>query len=353
MIEKLQVNRKFLPLTITISLFIVVYAFGMIQYKGFSSPQVFLNILIDNAFLFITCIGMTFVILSGGIDLSVGAVIALTTVVSAYMVEEMAVHPFIVIPFVLLMGITMGLFMGSIIHFFKVQPFIVTLSGLFFARGLCFLISTTSITITHPFYRAASLYRIYLPGGYFVSISVVIFLVVLVLALYLAHQTGFGRAVYAIGGNEQSARLMGLPVGRTKILIYTLNGFLSALAGVVFSLYTLSGYGLYVNGLELDAIAGVVIGGTLLTGGVGYVFGTVFGVLIMGLIQVLVIFQGTLSSWWTRIVVGLLTLFFILIQGAVMSGKRKRLTVAKIEKSIEEQEQEKAVVADNNLVADG
>jgi len=292
MIEKLQVNRKFLPLTITISLFIVVYAFGMIQYKGFSSPQVFLNILIDNAFLFITCIGMTFVILSGGIDLSVGAVIALTTVVSAYMVEEMAVHPFIVIPFVLLMGITMGLFMGSIIHFFKVQPFIVTLSGLFFARGLCFLISTTSITITHPFYRAASLYRIYLPGGYFVSISVVIFLVVLVLALYLAHQTGFGRAVYAIGG-------------------------------------------------------------TLLTGGVGYVFGTVFGVLIMGLIQVLVIFQGTLSSWWTRIVVGLLTLFFILIQGAVMSGKRKRLTVAKIEKSIEEQEQEKAVVADNNLVADG
>jgi len=350
MIDKLRINRKFLPLTITMSLFVLVYAFGMIQYRGFSSPQVFLNILIDNAFLFITCIGMTFVILSGGIDLSVGAIIALTTVVSAYMVEKLGISPFIVIPFVLLMGTTMGLFMGTIIHFFKVQPFIVTLAGLFFARGMCFIISTTSITITHPLYRALSLFKIYLPGGYFISLSVVIFLVVLVVAMYLAHLTGFGRAVYAIGGNEQSARLMGLPVGRTKILVYTQNGFLSALAGVVFSLYTLSGYGWYVNGLELDAIAGVVIGGTLLTGGVGYVIGTVFGVLIMGLIQTIVVFQGTLTSWWTRIVVGLLTLFFILIQGALVSGKRQRLSAARIEKSIEEQEQ--TAIAENNLVVD-
>ncbi|MEA3337210.1 MAG: galactofuranose ABC transporter, permease protein YjfF [Chloroflexota bacterium] len=350
--EKLQVNRKFLPLIIAMSLFVLVYAFGMIQYKGFSSPQVFLNILIDNAFLFITCIGMTFVILSEGIDLSVGAVIALTTVVSAYMVEKMAIHPFIAIPSVLLMGTLMGLVMGSIIYFFKVQPFIVTLAGLFFARGMCFVISTEAITISHPFYRAVSLYRIYLPGGYFISVSVVIFLVVLVVALYLAHLSNFGRAVYAIGGNEHSARLMGLPVGRTKILVYTQNGFLSALAGVVFSLYTLSGYGWYVNGLELDAIAGVVIGGTLLTGGVGYVIGSVFGVLIMGLIQTIVIFQGTLNSWWTRIVVGLLTLFFILIQGALVSGKRKRLSVARIEESWEEQEDELGADPTKNLVAD-
>ncbi len=353
MIQKLQVNRKYLPVTITITLFVMVYVYGMIQYKGFSSPQVFLNILIDNAFLFITCIGMTFVILSGGIDLSVGAIIALTTVVSAHMVEVQGLSPFIVIPFVLFMGTIMGLFMGSIIHFFRVQPFIVTLAGLFFARGMCFVISTTAITISHPFYRTLSLYRIYLPGGkYFVSVSVIIFLAVLGVALLLAHLTSYGRTVYALGGNEQSARLMGLPVGRTKVLIYTQNGFLSALAGVVFSLYTLSGYGWYVNGLELDAIAGTVIGGTLLTGGVGYVIGTVFGVLVMGLIQTVVIFQGTLNSWWTRIVVGLLTLFFILIQGFLVSGTRSRLSVDRVERSIEEQEKEAAALGESVLTAD-
>ncbi len=297
---------------------------------------------------------MTFVILSGGIDLSVGAMIALTTVVSAQLVENQGMSPFIVIPLVLLMGTGIGLIMGGIIQVFRVQPFIVTLAGLFFARGMCFIISTSAITISHPFYRAASLYRIYLPGGkYFISVSVIIFVVVLALALFLAHFTSYGRTVYAIGGNEQSARLMGLPVGRTKVLIYTMNGFLSALAGVAFSLYTLSGYGWYVNGLELDAIAGVVIGGTLLTGGVGYVIGTVFGVLIMGLIQTVVIFQGTLNSWWTRIVVGLLTLFFILIQGFLVSGKRSRLSVERVEQSVEEQERQATASGDRALAADG
>jgi ribose/xylose/arabinose/galactoside ABC-type transport system permease subunit len=203
---------------------------------------------------------------------------------------------------------------GRIIHFFKVQPFIVTLAGMFFARGMCFVISTDAITIADPFYRAVALYRIPIFGKTFISINVVIVLVVLLAAIYLAHFTRFGRTVYAIGGNEQSALLMGLPVARTKILVYTLNGFCSALAGVVFSIYMLSGYGLYTNGLELEAIASVVIGGTMLTGGVGYVVGTVFGVLIQGLIQTIIMFQGTLNSWWTKIVIGLLTLLFIGMQ---------------------------------------
>jgi simple sugar transport system permease protein len=213
--------------------------------------------------------------------------------------------------------------MGAIIHYFKVQPFIVTLAGMFFARGMCFVISTDAITISDPFYRAVGLYRIPMPGG-FISINVVIFLVVLVVALYLAHFTAFGRTVYAVGGNEQSALLMGLPVKRTKILVYTLNGFLSALAGVVFSIYMLSGYGLYTVGLELDAIAAVVIGGTQLTGGIGYVIGTVFGVLIEGLIQVIIMFQGTLNSWWTRIIIGLLTLLFIGMQSIFFSQDSAR-----------------------------
>ncbi len=319
-----QIDRKYLPLLVTISLFVGLYAFGIVQYRGFASPQVFFNLLIDNAFLLITSIGMTFVILSGGIDLSVGAVIAFTTVFSAYMLEELGLSPAIVIPTVLLCGVALGAVMGAIIHFFKVQPFIVTLAGMFFARGMCFVISTDAITISDPFYRAVALFRIPLFGKSFISINVVIVLVVLLAALYLAHLTRFGRTVYAIGGSEQSALLMGLPVARTKILVYTLNGFCSALAGVVFSIYMLSGYGLYTNGLELDAIASVVIGGTMLTGGVGYVIGTVFGVLIQGLIQTIIMFQGTLNSWWTKIVIGLLTLVFIGLQSIFSAQSRTR-----------------------------
>ena len=113
--------------------------------------------------------------------------------------------------------------------------------------------------------------------------------------IYLAHFTPFGRTVYAIGGSEPSALLMGLPVARTTVLVYTFSGFCSALAGVVFTFYMLSGYGLHAVGLELDAIAAVVIGGTLLSGGVGYVVGTLFGVLILGIIQTLISFDGTLE----------------------------------------------------------
>ncbi|MCB0166379.1 MAG: sugar ABC transporter permease YjfF [Anaerolineae bacterium] len=331
--DKFKIDRKFWPLLVTIGLFLLLYAYGFFSYRGFSNPQVFFNLFIDNAFLLITSIGMTFVILSGGIDLSIGAVIAFTTVLSAYLTEDWGLHPLVVIPMVLLVGTLLGAVMGSIIQFFKVQPFIVTLAGMFFARGMCFVISTDAITISHPFYRTLSLFRIPLFGKTFIPINVVIFLVVLAVAIYLAHFTRFGRTVYAIGGNEQSALLMGLPVARTKVLVYTLNGFCSALAGVVFSVYMLSGYGLYTNGLELDAIASVVIGGTQLTGGVGYVAGTVFGVLIQGLIQTTIMFQGTLNSWWTKIVVGLLTLLFIVMQSAFASARRARLAAKSIDKS--------------------
>ncbi|MCG3210402.1 MAG: Inner membrane ABC transporter permease protein YjfF [Anaerolineae bacterium] len=345
--DKLKIDRKFWPLLITIGLFILLYGYGYFSYRGFSNPQVFFNLFIDNAFLLITSIGMTFVILSGGIDLSIGAVIAFTTVLSAYLSEDWGLHPLLVIPLVLLVGTLLGAVMGSIIHFFKVQPFIVTLAGMFFARGMCFVISTDAITISHPFYRALSLFRIPLFGKTFISINVLIFLVVLALAIYLAHFTRFGRTVYAIGGNEQSALLMGLPVARTKILVYTLNGFCSALAGMVFSVYMLSGYGLYTNGLELDAIASVVIGGTQLTGGVGYVGGTVFGVLIQGLIQTIIMFQGTLNSWWTKIVVGLLTLLFIVMQSAFASARRARLAAKSSGKAADQ-----APVAQQTLAPD-
>jgi len=325
--RRFKIDRKFLPLLVTIGLFVVAYGYGAAQYPGMRSPQTFFNLFIDNAFLLIGSIGLTLVIISGGIDLSVGAVIALVSVASAHLLEKEGLSPFVVIPLMLLMGSALGAIMGAIIHYFKVQPFIVTLAGMFLARGMSFFISLDAVTISDPFYRALSLARIHLIGKSFISIHVAIALLLLLVTIYLAHFTRFGRTVYAMGGNEQSARLMGLPVARTKVLVYTFAGFCNALAGIVFSINLLSGHGLYANGLELEAISSVVIGGTLLTGGVGYVFGTLFGVLINGLIQVLIMFNGELSSWWTRIVIGLLTLIFILVQSWIASYKKRKIVV--------------------------
>lgn len=316
-----RMDPKYLPLTVTIALFFATAVFGSVAYTGFLSPQVFLNLLIDNAFLCIVAVGMTFVILSGGIDLSVGSVIALTTMVSAALVEKHEISPGLVIPLVLLMGTGFGAFMGVLIERFRLQPFIVTLAGMFLARGLCYLISIDSISMGNQFYADVSQMRIPLIGEASISIGGVIALVVVAVGIWLAHFTQFGRTVYAIGGNEQSAMLMGLPVRSTLVGIYALSGFCSALAGVVFTFYMLSGYGLHAVGLELDAIAAVVIGGTLLAGGVGYVFGTLFGVLMLGLIQTLIMFDGTLSSWWTRIVIGALLFVFCLLQ-RVFEAKR-------------------------------
>jgi galactofuranose transport system permease protein len=317
-------NPKYFPLAATISLFMLMATLGSVFYDGFFSPQVFLNLLIDNAFLIVVAVGMTFVILSGGIDLSVGSVIALTTMVSASLVEKHGWSPMVVIPLVLAMGTAFGAFMGLLIERFRLQPFIVTLAGMFLARGLCYLISIDSISITNEFYSEVSQIRIPIWGEASLSISAVIAIAVLLAAVFIAHCTPFGRAVYAIGGSEQSAMLMGLPVRSTLIGVYTLSGFCSALAGVIFTFYMLSGYGLHALGLELDAIAAVVIGGTLLTGGVGYVAGTLFGVLMLGIIQTLISFDGTLSSWWTRIVVGALLFVFCLLQRFFTSRAPRR-----------------------------
>ncbi|MDM0045320.1 sugar ABC transporter permease YjfF [Variovorax dokdonensis] len=307
-------QRRSLPLMVTMALFAIMATLGSVAYPGFFSAQVFLNLLIDNAFLCVVAVGMTFVILSGGIDLSVGSVIALTTMVCASLVEHHGWHPLAAMPLVLVMGTGFGALMGFLIERFRLQPFIVTLAGMFLARGLCYVISIDSISISNEFYSDLSFIRIPVGGGATVTLSAVIALVVVAAGAYLAHYTQFGRTVYAVGGNEQSALLMGLPVRATVVGVYALSGFCSALGGVLFTFYMLSGYGLHALGLELDAIAAVVIGGTLLTGGVGYVVGTLFGVMMLGIIQTLIAFDGTLSSWWTRIAVGALLFVFCLMQ---------------------------------------
>jgi simple sugar transport system permease protein len=317
----MKMDRKHLPMLITIALFFLTYLAGSLRYDNFFSARVFLNLFIDNSFLFITATGMTLVILTGGIDLSVAGVMALTAMVSAVLVEHHGFPITAVIPIVLVMGTMIGFVMGIIIHYFKLQPFIITLAGLFFTRGMCYILSVDAVTITDEAYVNIAKTRIPIGEHSFISIGVVIFLVVLLVMLYLTRFTQFGRSIYAIGGSENSAVLMGLPVGRTKVLVYTLNGFLSSLAGVVFTFYMLSGYGRHLDMLELDVIAAVVIGGTQLTGGYGYVLGTVFGVLIEGVIQTIIMFEGTLNSWWTSIVVGLLTLFFIVVQRILLGNR--------------------------------
>jgi ribose/xylose/arabinose/galactoside ABC-type transport system permease subunit len=315
-------HPKYLPLLATVSLFTAMATFGSVSYTGFFTAQAFLNLLIDNAFLVIVAVGMTFVILTGGIDLSVGSVVALSTMVLAALVEKHHWSLWVAIPLVLLMGICLGALMGWLIQRFRLQPFIVTLAGMFLARGLCYLISIDSISITDETYTALAQARVTLWDDAAVSLSAVLAILVVLAAIFVAHGTEFGRTVYAIGGSEHSATLMGLPVARTTVLVYTLSGFCSALGGVVFTFYMLSGYGLHAMGLELDAIAAVVIGGTLLSGGVGYVLGTLVGVLTLGLIQSLIMFDGSLSSWWTRIVIGALLFVFCVLQRVFETSRK-------------------------------
>ncbi|HET9914703.1 MAG TPA: hypothetical protein VFQ13_22610 [Anaerolineales bacterium] len=311
------------PLLTTITIFILVYVIGGRLYPAMQKPQVFFNLFVNNAALLIVSIGMTFVILTKGIDLSVAGMIALTSAASAALLLN-GVNPVVVMILMLVMGTVFGLAMGSLIHYLKVEPFIVTLMGLFFARGMAFIITLSSLTIKDPFYRYLALTKLPIPffEKAYVYIPSLIGPLLLVVAIYLANFTRFGRTVYAIGNNEQSAMLMGLPVARTKIAVYAFGGFCSALAGIVFSISLLSGYGGYAPGMELDAIASVVIGGTMLTGGVGNVIGTLFGVLINGTIVSILQFNGTLSSWWTRIGVGVLTLVFIGIQSLFYMRKK-------------------------------
>jgi simple sugar transport system permease protein len=340
-------NRKFIPLAATIALFFVAYAAGAVFYEGMRDPQVFLNLFRTSPFLLISAIGMTFVILTGGIDLSVSGVIALTTVASAALLRA-GWDPWTVMLLMLAMGMALGAIMGAFITYLKVQPFIATLAGMWVARGLCFFISDDAIPINDRIYRILGQTKLLIPGlsdpvtkqGDFISILVVVEFVVLIVAMYIAHYTRFGRTVYAIGGNEgrneQSARLMGLRVDTTKMLVYTLNGFCSALAGITLSIYVMSGHGLYARGFEMTVIASVVIGGTMLSGGVGYVFGTLFGVLITGITQTLIQFNGQLSSWWTNIVVGALTLIFIGVQSLLAARKTRLLASRKMARQAQE-----------------
>ena len=315
-------NRRLLPLSITVLLFVGMAAFGGIRYDGFLSPQVFLNLFIDNAFLLVVAVGMTFVILSGGIDLSVGAVIALSTMIAATLLKA-GWNPYLAIALVMLLGAAFGALQGFLIQRFSLAPFIVTLAGMFLARGCCYLINTESIPIDDATFTAIAQARIPAGAGASLTVGAVLAILVALAGMRVAHATEFGRTVYALGGGESSARLMGLPVDSAKIQVYLLSGLLAAMAGVVMTFYMLSGYSLHAVGLELDAIAAVVIGGTLLSGGSGSLSGTLAGVLLLKVIQNLINQVGTLTAYYQQVVSGTFLIVVVLVQSRLARRRRR------------------------------
>ena len=332
-------NPKYLMVYATIGIFLLIYLFGAVLYgnKGFTTLRTFMLLFVDNAYIGISAVGMTMVLITGGIDLSVGSVASLTGMIIAYGTNVLGLHPLVCIVAALVVGIGMGLTMGAMIQYLKVPPFITTLTGMFLARGVCSLISRESISIKHSMIDALAGWKWYfmeLDGGEwvrikpvaYVNLMVVAFLVMIVIGTIILQKTRFGRNVYAIGGNEQSAQLMGLPVARTRVLVYGFNGLCSVLAGIAYALSVKSGWNLSLMGAELDVISVAVIGGVMLTGGVGYMMGTLVGVLLKATIPALITFNGALSSWWAKIATGALLLLFIGIQRGVIaySSNRKK-----------------------------
>ena len=316
-------RERYLPLSATIVVFAALFVTGGLLYRNFFSTLVLGHLLVDNAFIITAAIGTTFVIISGGIDLSIGSMIGFVGVVMANL-DAVGWHPLASAALMLAFGLMFGAFQGFIIDFCEIQPFIITLAGLFMLRGACFMVNLDSVPLRHPFVEAFAGANIPLPGGGYLASSAIVMLVALTVAIVIAHFTRFGTNVYAIGGDRVSAALMGVPMRRTIMAIYALGGFYSALGGVIYALYTSSGYPLAGTGNELNAIASVVLGGTVLTGGVGMVAGTLFGGMILGLIATLINFNGSLNGAWIMISGGVLLFLFIVMQRSLLSSFRLR-----------------------------
>lgn len=333
--ERKKLSGTSFLLMITIGLFIIMYVAGMIIFneQGFAKPQMFLNLFISNAGLIVISCGMTIVMITGGIDISVGSVTALVCMVCAYQMEIKGVSAVTTVIMALAIGIVFGVVQGFLVAYLDIQPFIVSLAGLFFARGLTAVISTEMISIKNVTFLKWANCKIYMPFGTtnrkgiyqpaYIYPTVMIALVVVALVFILLKFTKFGRKLYAIGGSQQSALMMGLNVKRTKFLAYIVDGFLAGLGGFLFCLNSCAGFVEQAKGLEMDAISSAVIGGTLLSGGVGNPIGTLFGVLIKGTISSLITTQGTLSSWWVRIALSALLCVFIVLQSIIASKKKK------------------------------
>ncbi|WP_440710041.1 ABC transporter permease [Herbiconiux sp. YIM B11900] len=326
-LSRLKPKLETLPTLAAVVIFVGMIVYGEIAYGRIVQFNTVSNLLINNSYLIILAVGLTFVILTGGVDLSVGAVIAISSLVGV-MLANQGWNPIAVVVLMILIGSAFGLASGILIQFFNVQPFIATLAMMFLARGLAAMLSTTPERLADdsPIRTLSTEWKV-IDGpkinDLVITPTVLIAAVVVIVAFVVLHRTRLGRTVYAIGGSEQSALLMGLPVVRTKLLIYVISGTLAGLAAVVYT----SKLGIAQNitgiGWELDAIAAVIIGGTLLTGGAGFVLGSVVGALVLGLMNVLITRDGSIPPEATTIITGGILLVFVLLQRLVVSRKRK------------------------------
>ena len=329
-----------LLLTITICIFFAMYGLAMLVWGGgFLRFQQVFDMLNNNAALIIVACGLTIVMIGGGIDISVGGVTALV-VMSC--IVHMNNGGSIVTAALLAVGIGLcfGLVHGFLISYLEIQPFIITLAGMFFARGMTTIVSLEPQKIAHEGFKALMKTKIEIPWlGYVakkgnliparMEIGVVVALVVLIVVFIMLKKTRLGRGFYAIGDNSQSALMLGVNVKRTRFLSYLISGLLSGIAGFVFMMHTGAGNATNAAGAEMNAIASAIIGGTLLSGGVGNVIGTFFGVLTLTTIKAIVTTSGLRDPWWQSITTGAMLCFFILLQSVVLSQRAKKKAKAK------------------------
>ena len=311
-----------MPTAAAVVILVVLLLGAQLYFGNFVSPRNLSALLLDHAFLMILAVGMTLVILTGGIDLSVGSVLAFTGILGAKMLGA-GVSPAVVVVAMVVGGGLIGLMIGVLVQYFDVQPFIASLAGLFLARGLAFVVSLQSIKVKSApiLWLQSTRWQL---GDWYLTPTGLLALAAVAAGTFVLRYTRFGRTVYAIGGDEQSARLMGLDVARTRVSVYVISGVCSGLAGLVLTAYSGAGYPRNGVGTELDVIAAVVIGGTLLTGGVGYVLGSLVGVLVYSTIKTIISFKGAEQAW-TEITIGLLLLVFIVVQRVIVarSGRRR------------------------------
>ena len=324
-----------LLMTITIGIFIGMYILAIVLLKGgFLHAQQVFDMLNDNASLIIVSCGLTIVMIGGGIDISVGAVTSLV-VMSCVLYLNRGGNLFVSVLLALGIGLAFGVVQGYLISYLEIQPFIVTLAGMFFARGLTTILSVNPQKADHEAFAALRSIKIQIPWlGYIakngnlipatVELGVVVALVCLVAIFVLLTWLKPGRNFYAMGGNQQSALMLGINVKKTRFLSYVICGLLSGVSGYVFMMHTGAGNATNAAGMEMNAIASSIIGGTLLTGGVGNVIGTFFGTLTLTTIKKIVVSSGLNDPWWQSITTGGMLCFFILLQSVVLAIRAKK-----------------------------
>ena len=322
-----------LLLTITIVVFFVMYIGAMIFLgSGFLKPQTFFNILNAQAALIILSCGMSLVMITGGIDISVGGVTALISMCCAVYLDQKGGNIFMAVVIALLIGLAFGLVQGFLVAYLDIQPFIVSLAGMFFARGMTTIVHTAPFNVENEAFVALKGTRINIPGlgtvnklgkyvNAYVEIGVIVAILAVVLLFIVLRWTKLGRSFYAVGGNRQSALMLGINVKRTRFLSHLLCGLLAGIGGYVYFLHVGSGSASHASGMEMNAIASSIIGGTLLTGGVGNIFGTFVGVLSLSTIQNIVSSIGLDQAWWTGITVAAMLCVFLIIQSVILARK--------------------------------